>query len=284
MVPIGILSRDRLGCLAATLYSMAATDLPVDTPITLFDDASQDPLMRAFLHGSEPVPVPRLKLPPLPRAAHGLSVVGKVPAVSVPRAATTLQLHCLGDSSVGVFRGSCLALLSLQARYPDAAGYILLQDDIVFKQDWYGALCDTAKTQVWRRPLGVLAGLRLNRKFQAHSVRGLSKTTRKVFPSYATGQCLFFDPQAVAAMTPWLQAESQGARRSKWDDTLCKYLDKTLNREVALLYPFCCQHTGVKSLVRPRRTWRQFGQSGRIGFYAFPPYAMGQELTFGPRP
>lgn len=278
MVPIGIITRERLGCLAATLYSLAATDLPGPPVIYLYDDGSEDPAMRAFLYEGRSVEVPRLVPPKMARAHFGLNILREVPPTICLGVPAGFQL-VPGNARLGVFAQSCRALRCMYEGHPDAAGYILLQDDIVFKKDWYSHLCGAAAAYAGKRPLGLLGGIRLNRKIPR---RGLNKRVRLTVTSYVTGQCLYFPRESVQAMLPWLISEEAGNRRHKWDDTVCKYLDKTLHRDVALLHPFCCQHIGLTSLVRPSRTWRQFGEAGRIGYYAYPPFVMGTDLQFGP--
>ena len=185
MIPIGIVTKDRVAYLDVTLRSLSATDLPEDISITVFDDASVNSKTHRYYGTKDKIAV----IPPWPTTTEwknaGLHIVNH-PHVPPTGLLDRVHVEPLGKRPLGVVSASCEAVNRLFDRHPEAPGIILLQDDVLFKKDWYTRLIETARN--WRdfsdKPIGVMAGLKLNHVYRP-------KPTTPAVPSGITAQCLY---------------------------------------------------------------------------------------------
>lgn len=264
MIPIGILTKDRMDYLDVTLRSLSATDLPESTPVLLYDDGSTAASTQLYYTTSQPVSTTHAWPHDSKWRAAGLDVIqnnyyppcgiaGKLPVVSLVYAGT------------GVVNASCAAIRDLFRRFPAARGVILLQDDILLKADWYARLRDTAGKVP---KLGLLAGIKLNHKLHAH------RAVNGFISSGVTAQCLYITAEAYRRCQDYLTREHVIQKR--FDDTFRSTVVGT-GLTAGCLFPFICQHIGVRSLVRPGYTWKSRNR-GRIGYYVAPPYALAQSV------
>lgn len=263
--PIGILSRNRAAYLDITLRSLTATRLPAGVSVQIFDDASDDTATLGYYSSTDCVglnyawPVDKKWL------SRGFAILpsglrsrrGIVDRVNVVRAAT----------SRGVVAASCDAVRQLFAG-TDAAGVFLLQDDVLFNENWYSRMLDTvARSRAFTdKPVGVLAGIKLN-----HTLR--VPAGQSAVPSGITAQCLYISRRAFDSV-PFLT--NPPSVRQRFDDLLRKSVERA-GLWGGVIYPFVCQHIGVKSLVRPHKRWA-VGSTVRVGLYSIPPYAMSDEV------
>lgn len=265
MVPIGLVTRNRVAYLDVTLRSLSATKLPADVSLTIFDDASDDPVTNRYFSTTREIPVPRHWPGAQSWLQLGLGAINEHDVV--PRGLKgRVHVDCLGKKSLGVVEASCEAVRRLFAAVPDAPGVMLLQDDVVFNDDWYGRMLGMALHHSFGKPLGVLAGLKLNKRYKI-------KRPHKVMPSGITGQCLFISREAFDKLDMFRVTQD---KRMKFDDLLharCKHNDLW----VGVIMPFVCQHFGMRSLVRPKRQWHH-NNSGRVGHYAHPPYVLAMAV------
>lgn len=265
MVPIGIVTRNRVGYLDVTLRSLTASTLPSDVPVVVFDDGSDDLTTQLYLTTNEQVSSAK-SWPSHQtwRATLGLGIINdrNTPPVGVKG---LLQVDQLGKSPKGVVEGSCEAIRRLFAAYPHAPGVILLQDDVLFKEDWYSRLTTVALEHTFSRPLGVLAGLKLN-----HRYKDIGNPLPPVYPSGITAQCLYIS-RACLKLDMLKRPQKS---KVKFDDTLRRGAAKA-GLWAGVILPFVCQHFGIKSLVRPARGWSR-GKNGRIGYYVQPPYVLAE--------
>jgi len=267
LVPIGIISRNRIHYLDVTLRSLSATRLPEAVPLTVFDDASDTTEARTYYTtargtGSEhkwPQHAMWKKL--------GLDVINKSakPPVGLRGRVGVVRL---GKKPAGVVNASCQAVCRMFDKYPDAPGVILLQDDVIFKEDWYERLTQVAADELlFAKPLAILSGLHLNKK-----IKNCDK--QRVREGGITAQCLYVTREGFTTLDNFFRRKHN--TKQKFDDQLKKAASRN-GLWAGLLVPFVCQHFGVVSLVRPRRTWHR-GSKGRIGFYVNPPYAMADSV------
>lgn len=267
MVPIGIVTRNRVAYLDVTLRSLSATELPTNVPVYVFDDASDAKESRLYYTTSRSIDAKTTW--PGHKMWHklGLDVINKN-----DRPPTGLrgmvQVVTLGAKPTGVVNASCRAITWMFEKYPDAEGVILLQDDVIFKEDWYIRLTQAAQDVklFGKKKLGVIAGIHLNKK-----ISGEKKGVRE---GGITGQCLYVSRDAFKKTNGFFTRKHSS--KQKFDDQIRRVVGRA-GLWAGLILPFVCQHFGVVSLVRPRRSWHR-GKKGRIGFYVNPPYVLAERV------
>ena len=269
MVPIGVVTRDRVAYLDVTLRSLSATALPPDVPVIIFDDHSTEKQTRLYYATKKRI-THNYKWPTGTawKKILGPAVVNSTYADGIQ---SKISVISLGNKPAGVVNASCHAIRVLFEKYPDAPGVILLQDDIVFKVDWYDKMLQTiANSKAFtEKHVGLLAGIKLN-----HNLRFTEEIPIAV-SSGVTAQCLYVSRKAYKI----LQSKYFGKHHkssNRFDDTLRRAVSGA-NMWAGCIYPFVCQHIGIKSIVRPQRSWRR-GKNGRIGYYVQPPYSLADEV------
>lgn len=270
MVPIGVVTRDRINYLDTTLRSLSASAIPADVPLRVFSDHSDTAEMRRYLETDEVIPTTRNW--PTGNAAWkraGLDFVAQQDQHPVGIASKIQVRRLPGTTSLGVFAASLFAIRALLDEFPLAEGLFLLQDDIVVKADWYARMLAAREIQL-SRPLGVLSGMRLNRAI----VPG-----KPVIESHTTAQCLYIPRSTVERLSVFFGQRSPS--RKQFDDRLCDAVTKA-GLAMGLLCPFVCQHIGVVSEVRPGRKWERSPNRGRIGYLVAPPFAYGDTIRIFP--
>lgn len=269
MVPIGIVTRNRVTYLDVTLRSLSGTTLPAETPVVVYDDASNDRATQAYLRTNKLIQVPRQW--PAHRTWHktlGLGVINAHDAV--PRGIKgKVAVERLGNKPLGVVEASCEAIRRLGALDPDSPGVLLLQDDILLNPDWYTRMLQAVATTDFPQPLGVLAGIKINQNFD----NKLKKPWPPVFSSGITAQCLYVSRTAIETLDMFKERQTS----TQEFDTILRKRMASNNLWAGVILPFVCQHFGVQSMVRPRRNWHR-GPRGRVGHYSNPPYAMTGEV------
>lgn len=263
--PIGILSRNRAAYLDATLRSLSATQLPDGISVRVFDDASDDATTLGYYASSAHMMLNYGWPTDKHWISRGFAVLpnglthsnGIAEKVAVERA----------SSPKGVVVASCNAIRRLFDA-TTADGVFLLQDDVLFNANWYSRMLDTVarSREFTTKPIGVLAGIKLN-----HTLR--ADVGQIAIPSGITAQCLYISRQAFDSV-PFLTHPPNVKQR--FDDLLRKSVDRA-GMWGGVIYPFVCQHIGVKSLVRPHKRWA-VGSTVRVGLYSIPPYAMSDEV------
>ncbi len=266
MIPIGIVTRDRVAYLDVTLRSLSATTLPAGVPVTIYDDASMDPLTRAYYTTDHTLFANNDWAVLRKWASHGLDVIPichREPAGIRDR----IDIVKLSPRPLGVVNASCRAVCNLFEKNPDAPGIILLQDDVLFKFDWYDRLITTANNAnlYTALPLGLLAGIKLNHRFRDPSAMAIS--------SGITAQCLYISRMGFERRFQYFKTYHNIKKR--FDDTLRREMTSG-HLWAGCIYPFVCQHFGVQSLVRKERVWTQ--TRPRVGYYSQPPYALADAV------
>jgi glycosyltransferase involved in cell wall biosynthesis len=271
VIPIGIVTRNRVAYLDATLRSLSATNLPDGISLTVYDDGSDDPTAAAYYFGHDQVEISHewptrnewLKL--------GLGFLNENNPIPTGIGGKVL-VQRLGSTPLGVVNASCAAIRDLFERHPGAPGVLLLQDDEVFNVDWYERMTSFQGLVLSKGPLGLLAGIRLNRPIKEKNLVG-----SVVVQSFATAQCLYLSGDAFTKMQPGWFAKKHKLRE-KFDDKLFEAVRKA-GFGTGLIHPFVCQHIGMVSLVRPRRSWNVGGRHrGRVGYYSRPPYVLADTV------
>jgi len=266
MVPIGILTQDRVTYLDATLRSLSATELPADTRLTIFDDCSKKEITRRYYETNEEIDC-ELPWPTGPKWKNlGLDILTDPPVQPKGIHGKVPIVRLSDGESLGVVQASCLAVRALFNQAPDAEGVVLLQDDFVFKENWLIRLLASVerRNDHSERPVGVMAGMKLNSTFKFH------KNQRSV-ESGITAQCLFISREGWARLHDKYFAREH-KKRQKFDDTLC-HAAKRQGLFVGCVTPFVGQHIGIKSRVRPKLSWHRH-QKGRVGYHSHPPYVI----------
>lgn len=266
MPPIGILTKNRAAYLDVTLRSLSATDIPAGVSVTVFDDASTDAATLQYYRKSGTTKLAYNTWPQDSRwQALGL---GQLPTGKLEQASIGDKIHVhRAKRPAGVVKASCTAIRSM-LESSSAAGVFLLQDDVVFNADWYHRMLRTVaeSTNFTERPIGVLAGLKLN-----HTL--WPEAGKLAVPSGITAQCLYISRQA-AECVDFLTNPPNVTKR--FDDLLRRAVTKA-GLWGGVIYPFVCQHIGVKSLVRPGKRWGT-GKAARVGLYSHPPYTMSDSV------
>ncbi len=267
MVPIGIVTRNRVAYLDVTLRSLSATKLPATTPVYVFDDASDAKESRLYYTTSRSVNVKTTWPGHGMWRKLGLDVINKNDKLPMGLRGT-VRVVTLGAQPTGVVSASCQAITWMFEKYPDAEGVILLQDDVIFKENWYTRLtCAAQDAKLFgKKKLGIIAGIHLNKK-----IGGGLKGVRE---GGITGQCLYISRDAFQKTNGFFTRKHSS--KQKFDDQLRRVIGRA-GLWAGLLLPFVCQHFGVVSLVRPRRSWHR-GKKGRIGFYVNPPYSLAEKV------
>ena len=268
-VPIGICTKDRVGYLDIMLRSLSGTQLPEDVSVTIFDDGSTDAATRRYYETQETIPCVR-KWPEAEdwREKLGLRIVSDAPPpVGI---AGRVPVVDLGTPSKGVVEGSREAACRMFAAAPAAKGIFVLQDDIVFKEDWYVRMTETVAAchTFADEPVGVLAGIKLNTV-----ARFPEETAPRAVASGITAQCLYISREFFEAV-PFFKKHH--THRTRWDDRL-KWAANAHGFWGGVCYPGTCQHFGVASTVRPHRRWR-WRPGGRVSYCVHPPYTMAKEV------
>ena len=266
VLPIGIVTKNRVPYLDVTLRSLSATSLPTAAPLIVFDDCSDTDTQRYYREDSC---LSATTVWPTGDRWRNLSL-GDIGTELMPKPVGVKGRVAVVSSrkSHGVVGASCLAACHLFDKFPAASGIMLLQDDVVFNADWYVRMQATlAEPSLFEgKHPGLLAGMKLNQKFK--------NPKRKVVQSGITAQCLYISRKAFNACELFFRKVH--TKRNRFDDSLRNAV-AAKGMWAGCMLPFVCQHIGIDSLVRPGRKW--FSRSGgRIGYHSNPPYAMSDSV------
>jgi len=270
MIPIAIPTRNRHKYLDVTLRSLSATNLPADQVIIVFDDASDDKETMKYLHTDETVELHQSWQGGPKWHQIGLGTV--VSRSRGPGLKGRVEVIRLGDTKSGVVNASCQAITQLYERFPadiDANGMLLIQDDVVFNDDWLGRMLAQSLTADEWEPVGMLAGACINRT-----------NKKRESPTFVpergiTAQCNLLTPAGLFGVLPWAQ---------KWHDVWTGFDNKLCaavrrgGAGVYRCYPAVCQHIGIVSGVRPSWKWRRMHPKGRIDYSAKGPYPLAADV------
>ena len=260
MFPIGVVTRNRVECLDATLRSLSATALPDDVVTTVVHDgAGDDPRMHRYLTTDEPIPRVEdwIEFP----GELGLDVLDDSPMTGIVGRVELIQL----DERRGVANASNAALVHMLDAYPDAERIALLQDDVVLNVDWLGRVLRGFDERLASdKEPGLVSGLRINDIDKSP----IAEVTSEWFSS---AQVLVFSRRCLKSLDKELRQEY--GFKNGWDTWTC-YRVRDRGFTVHLVHPSVGQHIGVKSIVRPNVRWEHKDPRGRISYEARPPYAM----------
>lgn len=258
MIPVGVLSHNRFQILDATLKSLSATSAP---SVTVFDDLSTHPWAVEYLYGNELVDGyvwpkddrwQKLGLDIIPDRCYIKPISGKINVVDV--------------GGVGVVNASLKAIAHLMTYNPEAKGVILVQDDVVFKADWYERMVAAIGYDMGSGGRqGLIAGMTIEESWGKLSLPPMENRR------FASAQCYYVSRDFWNACE-WMR-EMTTARRH-FDTHICKRVLKA-GFEVHLMHPFVCQHIGVDSTIVPGF---DFLDNRRYGTDVSPPYAMDDEV------
>jgi len=238
--PIGILTFNRPALLDLTLRSLCASDLPEGIRVVIYDDASNETPAIDYLYTNKAIAgissLTPIKLgTDTPVVTLNKNVGGIHGSIQVSRS----------KSHMGVFHGSLRALYHF-LKTTDAPYLCLVQDDVIFAQDWYLKMSNVA---AYERP-GVLAGL----AFGSAACRRC-KLSKKgaVISSFVQASCLFLSRELLISALPKMLTIEKS--RMRGFDTLICDIARQVGANILLMCPNVCQHVGVLSLVRPERSY-----------------------------
>lgn len=263
--PIGILTRNRAAYLDITLRSLSATLLPDSVDVCIFDDASDCDTTRAYYATTGNVALSYAWPVDDRWDSRGFDILPTGVCIQ-PAIGDKIDIIAAATAT-GVVAASCRAICTL-FESTSADGVFLLQDDVVFKHDWYLRMLEIVKHSKKFAPkgIGVLSGLKLNQKLRA-------KTGQSVISAGITAQCLYITRRAFDTVNFFTSPPNVKLR---FDDLLRRSITKA-GLWGGVTFPFVCQHIGVQSLVRPHKKWVA-GKPARVGFYVSPPYAMNDAV------
>lgn len=219
-IPIGILTKNRAVYLHETLKHIG------DYEYTVFDDFSDCPIARRYLDTGDEFVIPH-KWP----SYEELKKFNLQDNPTVTGLNGRFRQFC--PQSVGVVNASCWAIRDLFRDNPDSDAVILLQDDIILKPDWYERM-----TLYPRDRVGIVAGMHLD---YARS-------------DYCTAQCYLITREFYENQNWWFLIMRPISTNS-FDVKICRKAHRE-KFSVDLLLPYCCQHIGVESQVRPERPFK----------------------------
>lgn len=262
-VPIGVLTYERPTYLWLTLRSLFGSDLPAGVSVKVFDDASQGAVSRRLYSSPGKTRIDVADNGILDRFAGtcGIADTGR----QLSGLSDVVDVIKLGRRPRGVVAASCEAICRLFYENSGACGVILLQDDVVFKPDWYTDLLQRAAAVSAAKPLGVVAGIKLRRRSDA------AAEGRRILASGITAQCLYITADCFRRVG-FFRRPPPASR--KFDDLLRASVTAA-GYFVGVCDPPICQHFGFVSKVRP---WKQWGRGGRVGYGVSPPYAWCDKL------
>lgn len=268
MPPIAIVTRNRHSVLDVTLRSLSASKLSVDHPLLIFDDGSDDPQTLKYLYEDQPI---QLKSFWHRDIANWGNVFGYMPYKPVATGiAGKIRVIRLGTQSQGVVRASCAAFRQMVQKFGPERGILMVQDDVVFNDDWFERLQDAERKPVQgRRPVGLICGCWLNKP-----ERSARRPMALVERGGITAQCYYVTPAGIAAVLPWA-CQSHNFDKG-FDNKFCEAV--RTQADVYRMVPAVCQHIGVSSLVRPYWKWTQWTRRGRIDYTASGPYPLAKDV------
>jgi len=275
MPPIGIVTRDRHAMLDLTLRSLSATALPADQAVVIFDDASSQEVTLRYLNTDKPVNVART----LPLGSrHWRRFVGRNVQYRENATGISGKIHVerLGDRPKGVVNASCQAFTWMVNKFGRDQGIIMVQDDVVFHEEWLQRLqAAEREPQGNERPIGLIAGCWINKK-NVEQRRPMTLVPR----GGVTAQCYYVTPAGIDAVLPWASQWHQLTRG--FDNKFCAHIRN--GADVYRMHPAVCQHIGIASLVRPGWSWYRWNAKGRIDFSGHGPFAMASDVRSFAKP
>lgn len=269
MPPIGIVTRNRHEMLDITLRSLSAADLPDDQELIVFDDGSDRKATLEYLY-TDKIVFLRTKLP---QDKHAQRIFGDVkPKTRGKGLKEKIRVVRLANQSQGVVNASCAAFRWLVERYGAERGIIIMQDDVVFNENWLERMLTAKqKPENDRRPVGLIAGCWINKKNPTR------REPMTLVPGGGiTAQCYLVTPEGIAAVMPWAQ-QSHGMSMG-FDNKFCAHI--RTHADLYRMHPAVCQHIGVASIVRPKWSWYKWNTKGRIDFSASGPYPLARHVRY----
>lgn len=255
MIPIGVLTRNRAHALSITLRSLKASEIPKGVQVVVYDHSSDDPLAVQFLYGLREVEL-ETKWPSDLKAL-GLDFLREREAV--PSLRGRQHVVPIGAGRAGHLGAARAAFNDLFARFPDAPAAILVEDDLVFKEDWY----EQMTAEFLGGGYDLVSGFHLDKRGDASVPRIPSIVTE------TTSQCLLLSRGLRDRMASWFCAGYLPYKA--FDIHLCEQARKHV-KGVRLISPFVCQHIGLDSVYDSTRSYAESGVL-RVGVRSEPPYA-----------
>jgi len=274
-VSIAITTRNRYRYLDATLKSLSGSNLPEDVPVTVYDDASDDGDTLAYYQIDHALYDGYVWT----RRKEFLEITGGTLSISNGSVVgISNRVTVNGAMSQGGVNNNSRRAISSEFHYrPNVDAVILLQDDMLFKLDWFSKMLFHAGTDVHleTKPSAgqaILSGCNTAnagriRKLVIHNEQGVVSST-----------CILIHRKF------WMEAltffGNTTTKRIGWDGELCRQaLD--MGYEVHSLNPAVAQHIGIESLVRPNIDY--YKGLCRINKTVKPPYAFQNRIRNFPK-
>lgn len=268
MVPIGILTHNRHGLLDVTLRSLSASGLSDDQPLVVFDDGSDNEHTLRYLYSNDTVST-HVNFPlGDPKWQHYMEGVKSRPTAAGIK--DKVQVARINKYSLGVVNAGCIAIRHLVSAFGRERGVVLLQDDVVFTENWLQKMLDAVAQIPKDEPrAGLVTGCWVLTP-NANKTKPISLAER----GGTTAQCYYITEAGLASAWYWIT--QQHTIRKQFDNKLVAAV--RLGSSIYRMHPPICQHVGIDSKVRPEWKWKRWNSKGRIDFYMRGPYAMADEV------
>lgn len=232
IVPVGIVTRNRTTYLHATLCSLSATYLPVETPVAVFDDGSDEEDALKYLYSDECFSLDRVERWPnadswFQKKLDFLPVWSELSGIS-----GRVAVNHYAEAS-GVVNASNWVLKTLFTAHRSAQYVCILQNDILFSPDWYTRLAKVISDELKRERPALISGC------------VISRNPNFKHTSFTTAQCLAVPRRAWDEMSFF---HTNSNTRSQYDETLSR-LFRESGCGIRLVRPACVQHIGIRSSV-----------------------------------
>jgi len=252
MVPIGIVTKDRPAYLNATLRSLSGSSID-GSPVFVFDDGSVTYQGYIFLYGNEQTyigPMPEFPTPPAELQLPNLN-----DCVSIRCLQGLVNVMRISEDSLGVWNASNFAINFMAATCKNADGFLLLQDDLLLKPDWFQQIQDAIVSldyqnkQRHKRP-GIISGVTVvHRQEYPPGVVPVGNVTAQLL--YVTRP---FYEDAIEFFSNRVDI------RACYDSAICETA-RVHGYETYLIHPYIARHIGLVSGVRPGQRWEIYRQA-----------------------
>ena len=250
-VPIGVVTRNRAAMLDVTLRSLLASRLPDKLVIDVLDDASDESSTRGYLRGDWNLRLNgarkirrqaarfRRQWQIDPRWWRVGRVDGIRTVAGVFNSGGIFNIWPISYPSVGVVNASCRAVQNMFLHHPNAPGVILLQDDVVFTENWYQ---DLLFHGLHAPDIGIVSGCSHVSNLRSDGRQRLMRE------AICSAQVLFIHRRAYDKLRWWFEWDHQ--YQQGFDSMLCYELQsKGTELSVGVIHPAIAQHVGFDSQV-----------------------------------
>jgi len=232
VVPVGILTRNRVTFLNATLCSLSASHLPSGATVTVFDDCSDEEDAIKYLYSDKSFNLDQVEVWP-DAASWCQQNLNFLPVLEELRGISGRVSVSCGVEASGVVNASNWALRELFTAHRSAQYVCILQNDILFSPDWYTRLTTVISEELKREQPALISACVISRHPNFKSTH------------FTTAQCVAVPRRAWEEMSFF---HTHSNARRQYDEELSR-LFRESGHGIRLLRPACVQHIGIRSSV-----------------------------------